>query len=111
MTAPILPQRGSGYGNSERLPCGWSAIQSFAMPMYWFTPAVKVETGIRGRGYAVTNVQRAAELLLSWRHVAGPKWKIAVRICTRCLDGEIPANEVREPFRDAAREAGKLLED
>jgi hypothetical protein len=81
------------------------------MPIYWFSPAVKVETGIGGRGYAVTNVQRAADFLLSWKHLGGPRWKIAARACTRCLKGEIPADEVRDPFEEAAREVGKLLED
>ncbi|WP_181832493.1 DUF982 domain-containing protein [Bosea caraganae] len=78
--------------------------------MFWFSPAVKVETGTASRGYAVTNVQRAADFLLSWKHLGGPKWKLAAQACIRCLQGEIPPEDVRAPFEDAAREAGKLVE-
>lgn len=78
------------------------------MPRTWFSPPVCVETERPGVSYAVTSVERAAELLLEWPE-RGPEWRRAVEACAAAMKGERPASDARSAFIDAARAADRLL--
>lgn len=80
------------------------------MPLHWFSPPVYVATAKAGERYAVTNVERAAEFLLSWRHEGvGEQWRNAVALCMAAIKGARPAAEARASFEAAASECGRLL--
>lgn len=79
------------------------------MPRTWFSPAVTVETEQPGQCYAVTSVEKAAELLLDWPN-EGPEWRRAVEACTAARQGEEPASAARSAFLAAARAAGRLID-
>lgn len=78
------------------------------MQRTWFNPAVTIETERPGQCYAVTSVERAAELLLDWPN-DGPEWRRAVEVCTAALQGEEPASAARSAFLAAAKAAGRLI--
>lgn len=45
------------------------------MPLHSFNPPVVVQADRPGVGYSITDVERAAEILLAWIALgAGPKW-------------------------------------
>jgi hypothetical protein len=76
----------------------------------WFSPAVCVETEIPGCSYAVTSVEKAAELLLAWPEAdRGPAWRAAVAACAAAIAGDMTPAEARAAFLEAARAAGRLL--
>lgn len=79
------------------------------MRLHWFTPPVYVATPKAGGRYAVSNVEKAAQYLLSWKdQVAVESWRIAVALCMAAIKDQIPAGEARVAFEDAARAAGML---
>ena len=79
------------------------------MALHWFSPPVYVTTDKIGRRYAVSNVERAAEFLLSWRDRGmGPEWKAAVQACMAAIKGEAGIEEARSAFEAAARECYEL---
>ncbi len=80
------------------------------MPLHWFDPPVYVETDKVGRSFAVSNVEKAAEMLLSWRDDSDRKeWRFAVAACMAALKDEVAAVEARDAFEAAARAARRLL--
>jgi hypothetical protein len=80
------------------------------MALHWFSPPVYVTSTKVGERYAVSNVERAAEFLLSWRDQGmGPEWKTAVQACMAALKAEGDPVEARSAFEAAARECGKLF--
>ncbi|MGF7055697.1 hypothetical protein GGC47_004910 [Bosea sp. OAE752] len=80
------------------------------MPLHWFSPPVYVATSNPGERYAVSNVERAAEYLLSWRHSgAGESWREAVAVCMAALKGGASVADARSTFEAAARECGRLV--
>ena len=75
---------------------------------HWFNPSVPVrDVNKPGLTINVSNVPRAAEILLTWPE-RGPKWRVAVQTCVDAMEGEKPADEVRKAFEAAAKEAGML---
>jgi hypothetical protein len=82
---------------------------SIAMTLHWFSPPIYVTTDKIGRRYAVTNIERAAEFLLSWRDRGmGPDWKAAVRACMAAIKDEAEIEAARSAFEAAARECDEL---
>lgn len=80
------------------------------MALHWFSPPVYVTIAKVGERYAVFNVERAAEFLLSWRDQGmGPGWQFAVQACMATLKSEGGPEETRSAFEAAARECGKLF--
>lgn len=78
------------------------------MPRTWFSPAVIVESERPGQSFAVTSVEKAAELLLEWSE-RGPEWRLAVEACAAAIKGEGAASAARAAFIDAAKAADRLL--
>ena len=80
------------------------------MPLHWFNSPIYVSTAKHGERYAVTNAERAAEFLLSWReHSREEAWRAAVSACMACMKGEIETERAREAFEAAARSIGHLV--
>jgi len=78
------------------------------MPLHWFTPPIYVHTERPGERYAVTNIERAAEFLLSWRESCPvEKWHNAVRACMAAIKGEGSVDDARQAFASAARACGR----
>jgi hypothetical protein len=76
----------------------------------WFSPAVCVETEIPGCSYAVTSVEKAAELLLAWPEAdRGPAWRAAVEACAAAIAGRKTPSAARAAFVEAVRAAERLL--
>ena len=75
---------------------------------HWLWPEVVVETRKPGVCYAVTSVERAADLLLEWNDQT-PNWQAAVLIVMSCLEGGKSPMDVRAAFEAAARANGKLI--
>ena len=85
------------------------SLRMIAMALHWFSPPVYVSTGNPGERYAVSNIERATEYLLSWRDQGmGLHWQTAVRACTAALKHEGGTEEARSAFEQAARECRKL---
>ncbi|MBZ9701580.1 MULTISPECIES: DUF982 domain-containing protein [unclassified Mesorhizobium] len=77
------------------------------MALHWFTPPVPVRGEQTDMTYIVSNVEAAAEHLLTWTK-RGPKWNQAVRTCMNALVDQATPEEARRCFRLAAIEAGRL---
>jgi hypothetical protein len=79
------------------------------LPLHWFIPPVVVETDKFGQSYAVSNVEKAGEYLLSWRDLGqGPEWRKALEVCLSAARGETPAHDARAAFEAAACECNGL---
>jgi hypothetical protein len=77
------------------------------MTLHWFTPPVFVATDEGRDRYAVTNVERAAEFLLSWRaRGQGDSWRAAVQAGMAAIKKLISVAEAA--FEASAKECGKL---
>lgn len=77
-------------------------------PTDWFSPPVPVrDVNKPGLTINVSNIPRAAEVLLTWPE-KGPKWRKAVQTCIDAGEGRKSADEVRKAFEAAAKEAGML---
>lgn len=77
-------------------------------PSDWFNPPVPVRDASKpGLTINVSNVPRAAELLLSWGE-SGPEWRVAVQTCIDIETGKATAADVRKAFEAAAKEAKML---
>jgi hypothetical protein len=75
---------------------------------HWFNPSVPVrDVNNVGHTIYVSNVPKAAEILLTWDK-RGPKWRKAVQVCMEAMEGKKSADEVRKAFESAAKEAGVL---
>lgn len=81
------------------------------MALHWFNPPVVVQSEGSGQtSYGVTNVERAAEFLLRWRHLNhGPSWLAAVEACMDAIKNGGCPDEARKKFEAAARECGQLV--
>ncbi|QPC92594.1 DUF982 domain-containing protein [Mesorhizobium sp. INR15] len=79
------------------------------MSLRWFSPPVAVRSGL-GQRYDCNNVEGAFAELLKWTK-RGPKWELAVKVCSAALADQATPQEVRRHFRLAANEEGKLLRD
>ncbi|TPJ52700.1 DUF982 domain-containing protein [Mesorhizobium sp. B2-6-4] len=80
------------------------------MAPHWFSPPVPVSGKQAGMTYIISNVEAAAEHLLTWTK-RGPKWNQAVRTCMNALVDQATPHEAREAFLAAAKEAGVLRPD
>ena len=79
------------------------------MTLHWFAPPVFVATDEGRDRYAVTNIERAAEFLLSWRGCGqGESWRTAVQACMAAIKNQIPVAEAQAAFEAAALECDKL---
>ncbi len=79
------------------------------MPLHWFDPPIYVAASKGGARYAVMNVERAAEFLLSWRDQSqSESWRAAVQACMAAIKGAGAIADAREAFEMAAREGGRL---
>lgn len=85
------------------------------MPTRNFHPPVLLQTDRPGQSFAVSNVEKAAELLLEW-HRRELSWRAAVVACMTAMRPDLPneqaelaANRARAAFAKAARDAGILI--
>jgi predicted carbohydrate-binding protein with CBM5 and CBM33 domain len=79
------------------------------MALHWFTSPVFVATDEGRDRYAVSNIERAAEFLLSWRGCGqGESWRAAVQACMAAIKNQISVEEARSAFEAAAVECGQL---
>ena len=79
------------------------------MARHWFSPPVHIQTERVGSSFAVTNVERAAEYLLSWReHGDCPIWREAVATCMAAIQNRAPVEDARATFVAAAKRWDKL---
>lgn len=74
----------------------------------WFHPPVHVESVRPGVSYAVTSVEKAAELLLEWPE-RGPEWREAVAACAAAMKGKKSPSDARQAFLNAAIAADRLV--
>ncbi|WP_377840236.1 DUF982 domain-containing protein [Bosea sp. UC22_33] len=80
------------------------------MPLHWFSSPVYVATPKAGECFAVFNVERAAEFLLSWKgHGGDHAWQSAVLSCMAAMKGQGSTAAARSAFETAARSSGMLL--
>jgi hypothetical protein len=77
------------------------------MPLHWFNPSVPVRGDRPGLTINVNNVETAALELLKWTG-HGPKWREAARVCGAGLADEMPPDDCRKSFLEAAKEEGVL---
>jgi len=79
------------------------------MTLHWFSPPIYVETEKAGVRYAVTNIERAAEFLLSWRGICQSEaWIAAVQACMAAIKGQGSVDDAQAAFMAAAEQCGKL---
>ncbi|WP_027163666.1 DUF982 domain-containing protein [Mesorhizobium sp. WSM1293] len=78
------------------------------MALHWFSPVVPVRTDRPGVRFRVSHVEGAAEQLLKWTK-RGPKWTFAVRVCMAAMSDELPAQDARKAFEEAAKEEKMFL--
>ncbi|PZO01047.1 MAG: DUF982 domain-containing protein [Hyphomicrobiales bacterium] len=79
------------------------------MALHWFTSPVFVATDEGRDRYAVSNVERAAEFLLSWRgNGQGECWREAVQACMAAIKNQIPIETARSAFEGAVVECGQV---
>ncbi|RUV43502.1 MAG: DUF982 domain-containing protein [Mesorhizobium sp.] len=77
----------------------------------WFSRPVEVAVGVAGSIRHISNAQQAVELLTGqWRDAGSAKHGAALRACRRAMSGDVPADNAREAFISAAREAHVLVE-
>jgi hypothetical protein len=74
----------------------------------WFSPPVYVEIDSDGHSYAVTSVEKAAELLSAWPERSN-EWEEAFRACAAAIHGKATADEARIAFERAAAAANRLI--
>jgi len=80
------------------------------MPLHWFSSPVYVATPKAGERFAVFNVERAAEFLLSWKgHGGDQAWQSAVLSCMAAMKGQGSTADARSAFESAAQSSGMLL--
>ncbi|WP_027062244.1 DUF982 domain-containing protein [Mesorhizobium loti] len=79
------------------------------MDLLWFSPAVRVTTDREGGQDLCHNVQSAVAHLQTWAK-RGPKWTLAMSVCSAALADKATAQEARRAFRAAAKEEGRLHE-
>ncbi len=83
-----------------------------AMPLHWFNPPIYVTDAKTGERYAVTNIERAAEFLLSWRDAAASEeWREAVQACMAAIKGQGGIEDARAAFAVAAQACGRSAGD
>jgi hypothetical protein len=86
-------------------------LRGFAMIQGWFSKPVEVAVGVAGSIRHVSNAQQAVELLTGqWRGAGSTLHGAAVRACRRAMSGDVPADNARDAFVSAAREAHVLVE-
>ncbi|HEV2554946.1 MAG TPA: DUF982 domain-containing protein [Bosea sp. (in: a-proteobacteria)] len=79
------------------------------MALHWFISPVYVAIDEGRDRYAVTNVERAAEFLLSWRHHGqGERWRLAVQASMAAIKNQIPVEDARSAFEAAVIECGQV---
>ncbi|MER9665231.1 DUF982 domain-containing protein [Mesorhizobium sp. M0203] len=78
------------------------------MSRHWFSPPVYVRTDQPGVRVGVSHVEGAAEELMKWTN-RGPRWDLAVRICTAALADKVSPQLAGKAFLAAAKEEGTLL--
>ncbi|MBZ9799592.1 DUF982 domain-containing protein [Mesorhizobium sp. ES1-4] len=75
--------------------------------MLWFSSPVPVKTKQIGVTRMVSNVDAAAEELLTWGN-HGPKWRAAVDACIAAAEGTGTIENARKAFLAAAKANGML---
>ena len=78
------------------------------MSLHWFNLSVPVRGDSPGLTINVNNVETAAQELLKWTG-HGPKWREAARVCGAGLADEMPPEECRKAFLEAAKEERMLM--
>ena len=73
------------------------------MSLHWFDLSVPVRGDRPGLTINVSNVETAAQELLKWTG-HGPKCREAARVCQAGLADEMPPEECRKAFLEAAKE-------
>lgn len=79
------------------------------MPLHWFSQPIYIADASGAGRYAVMNVERAAEFLMSWReHSQSEAWRAAVQACMAAMKDIGATSDAREAFKVAAIGCGKL---
>ena len=74
-------------------------------------PYVTITTDELGNTKNITSVDEAALCLIEhWSLQDGEKFKFAKQACIDALDGKVTCTECRDPFIEAAKEAGIFVE-
>jgi hypothetical protein len=77
----------------------------------WFSRPVEVAVGVSGSIRHISNAEQAVELLTGQGRDAGSApHGAALRACRRAISGDVAADNAREAFIVAAREAHVLVE-
>jgi len=77
----------------------------------WFSKPVEVAVGLSGSIRHISNAEQAIELLTGqWRDAGSAMHSAALRACRRAIRGDVTADNAREAFVTAAREAHVLVE-
>jgi hypothetical protein len=77
----------------------------------WFSRPVEVAVGVSGSIRHISNAEQAVELLTGqWRDAGSAPHSAALRACRRAISGDVAADNAREAFIVAAREAHVLVE-
>ena len=77
----------------------------------WFSKPVEVAVGITGSIRHISNAKQAVDLLTGqWRDGGSALHGAALRACRRAMSGDVPADNARDAFVSAAREAHVLVE-
>ncbi|MBZ9851625.1 DUF982 domain-containing protein [Mesorhizobium sp. CA14] len=77
----------------------------------WFSRPVEVAVGVSGSIRHISNAEQAVELLTGqWRDAGSALHGAALRACRRAIRGDVAADNAREAFVMAAREAHVLVE-
>jgi hypothetical protein len=77
----------------------------------WFSRPVEVAVGVSGSIRHISHAEQAVELLTGHGREAGrPPHGAALRACRRAIHGDVAADNAREAFIVAAREAHVLVE-
>jgi len=79
------------------------------MPLHWFSQPIYIADATGAGRYAVMNVEKAAEFLMSWReHSQSDAWRAAVQACMAAMKDVGATTDAREAFKIAAGDCGKL---
>ncbi|MGX8008521.1 DUF982 domain-containing protein [Mesorhizobium sp. ORM8.1] len=77
----------------------------------WFSRPVEVAVGVAGSIRHISNAEQAIELLTGqWRDAGSAPHGAALRACRRAVRGDVAADNARDAFVSAAREAHVLVE-
>lgn len=77
----------------------------------WFSKPVEIAVGLAGSIRHISNAEQAVELLTGqWSDAGSALHGTALRACRRAISGDVAADNARDAFVDAAREARMLVD-